>query len=111
MSRPPAVIPRELLELAAKAYGQRCAFDADGRCRLPDSPRPGERVWWDPAGDGRDSFHLMCTLNLSLLVFYPYCFSGNATGYRYRERANPDIDAAARLAILRAAAEIGANRP
>lgn len=117
---------RELLELAAKAAGYSVSFDdsmsmqcVDGAYFMhdrghPDSNRHGSS-WWNPFADDGDALRLACDLGLRV---YPVArtLSGAAcsaassvTNERLSEVCDVslDIHAATRLAIVRAAAEIG----
>ena len=103
---------RELLELAAKAYGA-AQYPETGEWeyffeRDPDDD--GEFKEWNPLADDGDALRLAVQLHLSVCVEFdqtwiashgypttPVCFENHGT----------DPDAASRRAIVRAAAEIG----
>jgi hypothetical protein len=108
---------RELLELAAKAAGVSWLSYHLGKgmcCR--NSLRHGGLIeyWWNPRADDGDALRLAVQLDLSI-------FPTDAPGRALVERPSLDVlcgephgndkNAAVRLAIVRAAAEIGRARP
>ncbi|MBX6221388.1 hypothetical protein ISD48_26020 [Pseudomonas aeruginosa] len=102
---------RELLELAAKAAGYQvdCGF-ADcplifGTDAGPDGPRE-----WNPLKDDGDAFRLACSLRLDMAFlegFEQIVVDDYHGSSRAEEDYRPDMAAAARRAVVRAAAEIG----
>lgn len=98
---------RELLEYAAKAAGVKLKYDTFGQSEKAD------RVYnyWNPLTDDGDAFRLMVKLNLMVdYIKHGYkdghvvAVCNEVSAYELRE---PDIEAATRRAITRAAAEIG----
>lgn len=104
---------REMLELAAKAagyyfHGLRVGLDYEN-CFVSTTNDPDDWIIWDPRGDDGDA--------LRLAVYLEFEIDITSTGVAVRTRCGlkvlvnkteePDLCAAARLAITRAAAEIG----
>lgn len=109
---------RELLEMAAKACGGKVLSRND----FGDLYQIGERqLFWAPLEDDGDAFRL--ALKLSIHVFHRGSegytsaesdFSltcGRACSYRATQAHLNDAANAARLAIVRVAAEIGRSMP
>ena len=103
---------KELLTLAAKAAGYRlCHFGCPFQGAFVEDDLKGRSFYWNPRDSSADAFELIVLLNIR--------FAGEWGGYaealpgilEYHEEAGKDTCAAARLAILRAAAEIGRNMP
>lgn len=98
------MIDRELLELAAKAAG----IEADNYLFTNDG------IWfsfdWNPLTDDGDALRLAVKLKLSLYINHAvrvdYRIPDKVTVPLY-EPIEPDVYAATRRAIVRAAAEIG----
>lgn len=90
---------RELLELAAKAAGHCYSWSDKYECL--ETWRDGDKIkrFWQPHRDDGDALRLAVKLGIS--VFSPDCAEHHNDG---------DVCAAVRLAIVRAAAEIG-KRP
>lgn len=114
---------QEMLELAAKARGGIVRVDGMG-----DSPawihedENGQRgAWWNPIDDDGDAFDLLVHLHLDLTISDRYaqvrgsnaCIYSNVWhGACSSDLTNPlSKNAAARLAIVRAAAQIGKAMP
>ncbi|WP_052497367.1 hypothetical protein [Pseudomonas fluorescens] len=104
---------QELLELAAKAAGLVVdgTFETDtGRAWLTHwAERHGELqpLLWNPLADDGDAFRLAVKLGMNVEINDNYtlaCTYGN-----FSEPAKPDPAAAARRAIVRAAAAVGSN--
>lgn len=103
---------KELLELAAKAYGIPWPQNISGFQMQYDGARP-----WDPLHNDGDAMRL--AVKLEMVVDTDHnggAVAGNAKialempEYGYQEGAGEkDIYAATRRAIVRAAAEIGRN--
>lgn len=95
---------RELLELAAKACGE-VQGEWIGNAAYFD----GVLTRWNPITDDGDAFRLMVTLGMDVVTGQgradAYC-----RGVRVSEYHADDPYAAARRAIVRAAAEIGRRR-
>jgi len=104
---------REMLELAAKAagyyfHGLRVGLDYEN-CFVSTTNDPDDWIIWDPLTDDGDA--------LRLAVYLEFEIDITSTGVAVRTRCGlkvlvnkteePDLCAAARLAITRAAAEIG----
>lgn len=99
---------RELLESAAKAAGMNYVHDL---CGCYSDPEFNEVVQWNPLTDDGDALRLAVKLNLSADFFddeirVGYTPNDNECD-QVSEPSNPDPYAATRLAIVRAAAEIG----
>ncbi|MFZ2306818.1 MAG: hypothetical protein WAW73_20280 [Rhodoferax sp.] len=109
---------RELLELAAKAAGIELAFNDDGSPgRFVGYWRP-KWIPWNPRDDDGDSRRLEVDLNIEVR----FHLAGSIPGVTAtvvsdsrlpvpREPWGSDKRAATRLAVLRAAAEIGRAMP
>lgn len=117
---------KELLKLAAKAMGIECRWVTDRRVtrnkfgmptahRLPDTMYVGG-FQWNPLNDDGDALRLLTKLNFRELyiseigVTVSWRRDGCPHGIKCDEYASEnggDINAAARRAIVRAAAEIG----
>jgi hypothetical protein len=101
---------RELLELAAKAAGLRIESEpfADGE-RLRASMDGHWWPVWNPLTDDGDALRLAVALRMYVYQSGVYsCVSCCAGGFV--EDHSTDPNAATRRAIVRAAAEIGANK-
>ena len=121
---------KELLELAAKAAGKNdlkwhegdqsmCLYNKAHVCWYTDNF--GDRMPWNPLTDDGDALRLLTKLPYREL----YCSDIGATvswrradrsghGFKcdeYAHEHNGDLNAATRLAIVRAAAEIGREMP
>lgn len=94
---------RELLELAAKAAGIRVCWHGNESCaRHMDLTEP-PRIYWNPLADDGDALRLAAKLYLWEAIRLAHRLVGT-TGC-------PDIYAATRRAIVRAAAAIGEAMP
>lgn len=98
---------RELLELAAKAAGLDIDFDVccigkygHGRTRFHDIAG-----WWNPLMDDGDALRLAVQLEIEL------SFMNGDTHADGQSEGGPDKKANTRRAIVRAAAEIGKEKP
>ena len=108
---------REVLELAAKAMGQKVVNWAhDGSAEL--HPRGGD--WWNPLHNDADAFRLIVRFGMQIHPGYVSCHVGHAAGsiqqpYPFVDGAeNPNVDAAAaalRAAVTSVAALIGQSMP
>ena len=87
---------QELLELAAKAFGF-------GKQNPPDNPH------WNPLSDDGDALRLAVYLFRD--IHFWYFDNSVSVGNELRVVCGDDPCAATRLAIVRAAAEIGRNQP
>jgi len=101
---------KELLKLAAKAInlelfeddfydGELCYYDSDTDCNL----------WWNPIIDDGDALRLAVELGLAVSICKDMP-DGDFTvilGTEIKEMHNKDKYSATKLAIVRAAAEIG----
>ena len=103
---------RELLELAAKAIGEKCEQMGSGKFGLY-KPRQGYMqayINWDPLEDDGDALRLAVKLHMCVTSFTDEQMVGFVVGKDGRNvHEAPGIDpyAATRRAIVRAAAEIG----
>jgi hypothetical protein len=100
---------QELLELAAKAAGERIYFDVDGDCYLIKTTPVLEQ--WNPLAYDCDAFRLAVKLNMGISIPIHQtiradviCFKNSAINVR---EEGDDPYAATRRAIVRVAAEIG----
>ena len=112
---------RELLELAAKAAGIKhvdyTGIDYDGRHGFELVGEYGRHIGtWNPLQDDGDALRLAVTLGLDLELHglnatMPYCAAvyDCSRGLAIEQEFTGDIMSTARLAIVRAAAEIGKN--
>ena len=108
---------REVLELAAKAMGQKVVNWAhDGSAEL--SPRGG--AWWNPLRNDEDAFRLIVRFGMEVHSGYVSCHVGHAAGSIQQQyqivpgAENPNADAAAaalRAAVTSVAALIGQSMP
>ena len=112
---------RELLELAAKAAGYRiCHLVDEGRAAYVSDDLVGERFYWRPYVDDGDALRLAVRLRMIVSLADCCCcavvdWSGNEDDNEIHVRFSKDFsdceaeDAqqATRIAIVRAAAEIG----
>lgn len=104
---------KELLELAAKAAGYLNYSDTTLGLFIERGSRRGcSGFYWNPLTNDGDAFRLAVNLRLGLhvirdfvLVSYPLCKSKPSA--TLSEPSEPDVYAATRRAIVRAAAEIG----
>ena len=112
---------REMLELAAKAagyyfHGLRVGLDYEN-CFVSTTNDPDDWIIWDPRGDDGDALRLKVSLHLIVGSYSTYSSVGgtyttgnytlpNEITVWHHETAG-DACAAERLAITRAAAEIG----
>lgn len=107
---------RELLEMAAMAYGERIAWDADRGCfaREVKFRQYFNYEEWNPLTDDGDALRLAVKLRLDILSSTggaEVCFcpgtSDDPFGQSLATEFDADLCAATRRAIVRAAAEIG----
>ena len=101
---------RELLEFAAKAAGYKVNSDGFGGFTVPT--RRGACREWNPLSDNGDAFMLATDLKMRVMQRpLDECvtvFAGDMFGtVMTRERYKCDNYSAVRIAIVRAAAEIG----
>lgn len=101
---------RELLEMAAKAVGRRFNdYDSDPEFGIGWCGKNGND-WWNPLTDAGAAFQLMVDLKLDVMFFNGYSEIHVEGGDYYNsvtEDYSDDMGASVRLAIVRAAAEIG----
>ena len=103
---------RELLELAAKAWGGLAYVDGFGWIEENEAGNRGK--WWNPLLDDRDALRLAVKLGLAIRVLEkcvyvesdPETLLGQSSVSEL-EMYKGDPYAATRRAIVRAAAEIG----
>lgn len=100
---------RNLLALAATAAGLRvCSWLQDGYPFVEDSH--GKRYGWNPLVFDSDAFRLTVQLGLALVPYTADIAAlHNASGRSWAEMRGADTYAAARRAIVRAAAALGAE--
>lgn len=112
-------LERELLELAAKAYGlEGWEWDEDMQAMRspPKATSYGEaHAYWNSRTDDGDALRLAVKLRISIIFFAGFGevkaeFDGEPEDGIF-ELYGDDDRAAARLAITRAAAEIGRRLP
>ena len=106
---------RELLEAAAKAAGIEGSYqkyiDSDRNCGIVVY---GDITvsYWNPLTDDGDALRLLTNLNLQIQIVpgWAVAYVGSVASKQFSERRHDgDPYAATRRAIVRAAAEIGAN--
>ena len=105
-------LPRELLELAAKAAGYEVEVDHKGVVHIHEGTGPQSWRPWNPRDDDGDALRLAVKLKMELIVHERLsCAAADGLdGFlRRSEHHKGDPDAATRRAIVRAAAEIGRN--
>lgn len=104
---------RELLELAAKAAGIDGKYfeSEEGICIHTGIYRAGFDYYWNPLLSDSEALRLAVRLYLRVEPMHSYCvaYSGSVCAKQFSERADSDRYTATRRAIVRAAAEIGAN--
>lgn len=109
---------RELLELAAKAAGiklfpiQISSVTTKGDdifIGYMTKPEQWERGWFNPLDDDGDALRLAVKLGIHLqfAMDYAVSYAGSVHAKQFTERDGDDPYAAARRAIVRAAAAIG----
>lgn len=101
---------RELLELAAKAAGFEWRYEDDGRMSVFMCDR--RWVFWNPMTDDGDAFRLSVHLNFEIerskLADRAYVGCPDDAPWVEYTSVGVDLFEATRLAIVRAAAAIGA---
>ena len=109
---------KELLTLAAKAAGyQVCHFGCPFPGAFVADDLKGLSFYWNPRDSSAEAFELAVKLRLRVECCDNgriYVWRGAALVHRgvaLHENNDAEMNAAARLAILRAAAEIGRNMP
>ena len=109
---------RELLELAAKAAGIPFVWDFWNSPEYGDTPvarAPRDQLSWNPLTDDGDALRLAVKLRLQLSIHERGCIVSLGEGEDVLGECGisvtGDINAATRLAIVRAAAEIGRAMP
>ena len=108
---------KELLELAAKAAGiELLGYSCvDGRMMTTSYPTtPFTKRYWTPLTNDGDALRLAVKLGLDINAYSTSqetsaCLYREGIKFRCIEKKNDDPYAAARRAIVRAAAEIGRN--
>ena len=95
---------REMLELAAKAAGYEVRSDGEGGLTVPT--RRGASREWNPLEDDGDALRL--AVQLGFVVEPGKCWHSHR-GPAFGEDVLGGVMAATRRAIVRAAAEIGAQ--
>lgn len=98
---------REMLELAAKAAGYDVRSDGEGGLVIPT--RRGACRDWDPINNDGDALRLAVKLKIDLLFNDTGVETWSANNWFYGEDFGDDPLSAARRAIVRAAAQIGAQ--
>lgn len=96
---------RELLELAAKAAGYDYITETEGDVFAWKSR---DCIEWNPLTNDGDALRLAVKLRMDLM-FYSTTKGAFVKGKQHAEEEDNDPYAAARRAIVRAAAEIGSN--
>jgi hypothetical protein len=97
---------RELLELAAKAAGVEVAqFELADGC-FEDTFRTADG-YWNPLTDDGDALRLAMKLAIHMRPYNNAVFAEHSAVFNIYEDYNNNPEAAARRAIVRAAAEIG----
>lgn len=99
---------RAMLELAALAAGLEGAWGREGYIERAEGFIPtGWRRRWGPREDDGDAFRLMVATRQSVHQFDDHACAEAGFDWDCREVYTTDPAAATRLAIVRAAAEIG----
>jgi hypothetical protein len=96
---------RELLELAAKAAGKEHYGEHNAHAGLKTTGG-----WWNPITDDGDAFELAVNAKIDVLQFDDFARADYMIGTGYfsaNEMYGTDRYAAARRAVVRAAADIG----
>lgn len=115
----PEMTDRELLELAAKAAGMTDAYWSpldDGIC-VPAGEYEGEptHTFWNPLTDDGDALRLAVKLRMNIVVTThgpsARCEAAPSKWADENCAAGSDYEAAARRAIVRAAAAIAKDHP
>ena len=105
---------RKLLELAAKAAGLKLSF-YDGVHRNATGADPAMNICafpvWNPLNDDGDALRLAVKLKIDTLHRREVWATTAGKGLQLSEAFDEDPCAATRLAITRAAAEIGRAMP
>lgn len=98
---------REMLEFAARAMGYDDAqWDHERQC-ISTAKLTGSRRFWNPITDDGDSLRLAVKMNITVHPGFVYTPTGRLIDCRdYANRIG-----ATRLAIVRAAAEMGRDMP
>lgn len=105
---------RELLEMAAKAAGIEFGLYHEAPSKLVKTQIGDAWVSWNPLADDGDALRLAGTAGISVDRTSNRCWAwknGSAMYGVCEEFYKGDIHAATRLAIVRAAAEIGRKMP
>ena len=101
---------RKLLEFAAKASGKQLVYcEAWGGMAKYDEHEKfyDYETRWNPLFSDSDAFRLMVDCSLEVVVGYEDITVRHASGFKIIHTFDGDPYAAFRLAIVRAAAEIG----
>ena len=104
---------RELLEAAAKAAGHIPILWCGPKGWLCKTSDGAPRYYWNPLTDDGDALRLVVKLRMALdaggvTPKSETIYVGGLEGFLASEPTGPDIYAATRLAIVRAAAAMGA---
>jgi len=107
---------KEMLELAAKAAGIEGEWHEGGGNTLAlVSNKPNGQINWNPLADDGDALRLAVELGRRYMIVIEIGHSGADVQFDGHAaeafERNDDIRAATRLAVVRAAAEIGRNMP
>lgn len=102
---------RELLELAAKAAGEKPVFHS-GVCYLLKDESLPELIWWNPLRDDAAALRLAVDLGINIyLAESGFVTAGRIGVQGCREQLDCNQMAATRRAIVCAAAAIGEAVP
>ena len=96
----------EMLELAAKAAGYEVRSDGEGGLTIPT--RRGASREWNPLTDDGDALRLAVRLHMQVSITTESCRAETLPALGVRVNDNDEM-AATRRAIVRAAAQIGAQ--
>ena len=97
---------REMLKLAAKAAGYEVRSDGEGGLTIPT--RRGASREWNPLTDDGDALRLAVRLHMQVSITTESCRAETLPSLGVRVNDNDEM-AATRRAIVRAAAQIGAQ--
>ena len=101
---------RKLLEFAAKASGKQLVYCEAwrGMAKYDEHEKFYEyETYWNPLCNDRDALLLMADCNLEVVFGHESITVRHASGFKIIRTFDDDPCAAFRLAITRAAAEIG----
>lgn len=108
---------KEMLELAAKAAGYAVKIVEERGRPFPVGvwTERADKIYWNPLADDGDALRLAVELGRRYMIVIEIGHSGADVQFDGHAaeafERNDDVRAATRLAVVRAAAEIGRNMP